>query len=91
MGFFDSVFGDDEVLFFILVFLLLFSGKLSGNLRGEPDDNSASSVLFFILVFLLLFINNDFGRENKYSAREPIVPDDNITNISLDNTQAQLQ
>lgn len=52
---------NDEILFFILVFLFLFNnGLFKGNCiegAGTCDDNG--SILFFIILFLLLFINND--------------------------------
>ncbi|MCX7921138.1 MAG: hypothetical protein N3B21_03815 [Clostridia bacterium] len=62
-----SIFGNffngdnDEILFFILVFLLIFNGSLFGKGcdGGFLDDNSA--ILFFIIVFLLLFFNSDYG------------------------------
>lgn len=49
---------NDEILFFILVFLFLFNGNLFGKGSGCGDDDN-SSVLFFIVLFLLLFFNND--------------------------------
>lgn len=64
MGFLGNFFkGDnDEVLFFILVFLFLFSGNWFGKgHEGLGDDDG--SILFFIILFLLLFFNNSFGRE----------------------------
>lgn len=50
--------GDNcSMLFFILVFLALFTGNGfgSGSEGGESDD---CTMLFFIIIFLLLFTNN---------------------------------
>lgn len=50
---------NNELLFFILVFLLLFyDPSCIGILSGKPLDGirpGDDSILFFILVFLLLF------------------------------------
>lgn len=69
MGFFGDFFkGDnDEILFFLLVFLLLFPGNIFDRnySRIEGDDSDNSPVLFFIILFLLLFFNiNWFDNPN---------------------------
>ncbi len=65
MGFLGNFFNgeNDELLFFILVFLLLFNG-FGGKCDGI-DGYDNSTVLFFIILFLLLFFNNDFGCDPK--------------------------
>lgn len=54
---------NDEMLFFILIFLLLFNGDCLGGIFGKKDchgDNDGdSTILFFIILFLLLFTNED--------------------------------
>ncbi len=63
MGFFDNFFhGDnDEILFFILVFLFLFNGNLFGNNYDFDGDDGfdGSTILFFIILFVLLFFNGN--------------------------------
>lgn len=54
---------NDEMLFFILIFLLLFNGGDLFGSFGKKDcrrDDSDSTILFFIILFLLLF--TDDGR-----------------------------
>lgn len=46
----------DEVLFFILVFLILFSGRICDT-AGSTCEFSGCEILFFIILFLLLFCN----------------------------------
>lgn len=63
MGFFGNFFkGDgDEILFFIILFLLLFNGNhydRDFEKKGIFDDNE---ILFFIIVFLLLFFNRSYA------------------------------
>lgn len=45
---------NDEILFFILIFLVLFC---SGMFGGEGICGDDSTMLFFIILFLLLFFN----------------------------------
>jgi hypothetical protein len=54
--------GKDQctILFFILVFLYLFSGR--DFLGYEKILKEDSSILFFILVFLILFADTDTKR-----------------------------
>jgi len=57
---------NSEILFFILVFLLIFSSNLFGRGNYIDDcsfDNDNTDILFFIILFLLLFFNfhNDRG------------------------------
>lgn len=61
MGFLRNfINGDnDELLFFILVFLFLFSGNLFGPCGEETALFGNSTLLFFIIVFLFLFFNSD--------------------------------
>jgi len=56
---------NDEILFFILIFLFLFCNDGIGGIFGRRDgcDKDAtcdSTILFFIILFLLLF--TDEGR-----------------------------
>lgn len=66
MNFLSNLFsGDgDEILFFILVFLLLFNG---GNIFGIGINGDGlfdvGTILFFILVFLILFLNRGSDRD----------------------------
>lgn len=55
--------GLDEILFFVLVFLLLFKGGAGFGRDGEPADNDSRSAdddsgssLFFTVLFLMLFL-----------------------------------
>lgn len=61
MGFFGDFFeGDnDEILFFIVIFLFLFNGNVFQRDSDETDRNDGenSSMLFFIILFILLFFN----------------------------------
>lgn len=67
MDFLGELFkGDtDEILFFILVFLLLFNGNTfdRGLDGGECSDNG--SMLFFIILFILLFFSSGFTGDPK--------------------------
>lgn len=59
---------NDEILFFILIFLLLFSDVFNCgcNNRRSCDDECGndSSILFFIILFLLLFNGGNCGCGN---------------------------
>ena len=64
MNFLSDLFsGDiDEILFFIIVFMLLFSGSRSEEAsldRSDPNDKGI--ILFFIILFGLLYIDKDFN------------------------------
>lgn len=63
MDFLRDIFqGDDEVLFFILIFLFLFfKNNWFGKEREtrETEENENGAILFFIVLFILLFINSD--------------------------------
>lgn len=67
MNFLGNLFqGDnDEILFFILVFLFLFNGNLFGKgCEGEGEGIfDSGTILFFIILFLLLFFNQEYDRE----------------------------
>lgn len=58
---------NDEILFFILVFLLLFNGNFFG--FGDSCDEAGGydngTILFFIILFLLLFFGNGYTRDEK--------------------------
>lgn len=62
MGFFGNIINreNEEILFFILVFLLLFNGSIFGLGRScdGPEYDENGTILFFIILFLLLFFNN---------------------------------
>lgn len=60
-NFFDG--GNDEILFFILVFLLLFNGNIFGKDHDVSDGFDNSSILFFIILFLLLFFSGNKERD----------------------------
>ncbi len=63
MGFLGDLFngGYDEVIFFILVFIFLFSEnkfRQEGEKRVQDSDSTDNSlILFFIILFALLFIS----------------------------------
>lgn len=63
MNFLNGLFGgDDSILFFLLIFLVLFCGGFNGvgNLVGGDKDKCGgdNTILFFVILFLLLFNNN---------------------------------
>ena len=68
MNFLGNLFhdGNDEILFFILVFLFLFNGNLFGK-EGNGGDGlfDNNTILFFIILFLLLFFNQDYEHDVK--------------------------
>lgn len=69
MPFLGNILKDrDEILFFVILFLLLFSGndgKLLHLTKGnEKCDNDA--ILFFVILFLLLFQNEKRVCEDIY-------------------------
>ena len=49
----------DELLFFVLVFLLVFGGSLIGNFSDGIEGNEGVTILFFIIMFIFLFISSD--------------------------------
>jgi hypothetical protein len=52
----------DEILFFIIVFILLFSESRSEeNNLDRSYSNDKDIILFFIILFGLLFIDKDFN------------------------------
>ncbi len=59
----DLLSGDiDEILFFIIVFMFLFSGSRSEETcLDRSDSNDKGIVLFFIILFGLLFLGRDFN------------------------------
>lgn len=72
MSFLENVFdrvssifrkGDDELLFFILVFFIRFTDHMTGSRFDGSDKNDSGFPLFFVILFLLLFFNNDFTNE----------------------------
>jgi len=68
MGFLGDFLNDDrnEILFFIIVFLILFNGNHCDkgfDKKGIFDD---SEILFFIIVFLLLFFNRKYDYDLDY-------------------------
>ena len=68
MGFLGNFLNEDknEILFFIIVFLILFNGNNFGkgfDKKGILDD---SEILFFIIVFLLLFFNRKYDYDLDY-------------------------
>lgn len=67
MNFLSNFFqGDnDEILFFILVFLFLFNGNLFGKCNEGDGIFDNNTILFFIILFLLLF----FNQENEYDPK----------------------
>lgn len=64
MNFFNGLFGrEDNVLFFLLIFLVLFCGGFNGigNIGGIGHNDKGcccdNTILFFVILFLLLFNN----------------------------------
>ena len=51
--------GNDEMLFFITVFLLLIKGNMHQIYDRETQERDGGSLVFFAILFLLLFINID--------------------------------
>lgn len=52
--FFD---GDDELLFFIIVFILMFTINWMDRDRSIHQDDEEHTLLFFIIVFIILVIS----------------------------------
>lgn len=59
--------GNDEILFYILVFLLFFNRNSSRSNTEVTEDRDGSYSIFFIVLFLFLLINGgiDLGEHNK--------------------------
>lgn len=55
---------NDEILFFILVFLFLFNGNILGKDHDGLGGLDNNPILFFIILFLLLFL----GGNKEYEA-----------------------
>ncbi|MDP4092242.1 MAG: hypothetical protein Q8920_02685 [Bacillota bacterium] len=68
MGFLGNLFSEenDELLFFILVFLFIFiSGKFENGFEERSADTNNGTVLFFILLFLFLFMRYGIAGDPK--------------------------
>lgn len=72
MGFLDNITGrissifsgdNDELLFFIVVFLFLFGTTPQQDTVCDNADAGNGGILFFILLFLLLLFNADRSEE----------------------------
>lgn len=65
MGILKNIFNveNDEILFFIVVFLILFGGGHILKDGVEGWDNG--TILFFIILFLLLFLGEERTEEIK--------------------------
>jgi len=59
MGFLNGFgLGDDSLLFFLLIVLVLFGTDIFGRDCCDGCDGNDNSILFFIILFLLLFNGN---------------------------------
>jgi len=65
MSFINGLFGgNDNILFFLLIFLVLFCGGMNGIGDilgcgcGKDKCGSDNTILFFVILVLVLFCNN---------------------------------
>jgi|GEM_PF-1029580 len=72
MGFMEKIFSrvqdvfrsqNDELLFFILVFLFVFNSNLNRGCADVAEASDNGFILFFIVLFLLLFIGSDYSED----------------------------
>lgn len=53
--------GYDDILFYILAFLIFFNRNTSGDMTRSSDESEGSYVLFFGVLFLFLLINSSIN------------------------------